>query len=124
MHGRLGAFAHAVWMPADRNSIEFSLEGGVYYRGAIPGRDNDALDLSVACLRISDKVAAAVNAANQRAHTSSSQPDFEATIELVYRYQVARWCSIQPHAQYVIQPGGMRDHDNTLILGVRTNIAF
>ena len=120
----LGAFAHAVWMPPDRNVIEFSVEGGLHYRGLIPGRDDDALGLGVAYLHLSDKVAAAVNAANQRDHTSHRQPDFEATIELVYRYQAAPWLSVQPHAQYVIQPGGTPDHDNALILGVRTNIAF
>jgi porin len=120
----LGAFAHAAWMPPNRNYIEFSIEGGLHYHGAIPGRDHDALGLGIAYIRISDQVADAVNAANQRDHTSNNQPDFEATIELVYRYQVAPWFSIQPHAQYVIQPGGTKDIDNALIVGVRTNIAF
>lgn len=120
----LGAFAHAVWMPPNRNYLEFSIEGGLYYHGAIPGRDHDALGLGIACIRISDQVAGAVNAANQHDHTSTSQPDFEATIELIYRYKVAPWFSIQPHVQYVIQPGGTPDIDNALILGVRTNIAF
>ena len=69
-----------IWMPPDRNFIEFSLEGGLHYRGAIPRSDNDALSLGVACLRISDKVVSAVNAANQRDRTTHSQPDFEATI--------------------------------------------
>jgi porin len=120
----LGVFAHAAWMPADRNPIEFSIEGGLHYRGLIPGRDMDALGLGVAYLRISDEVAAAVNHANRSDHGSRSVPDFEATIELVYRYQVAPWCSIQPHAQYVIQPGGTKDIENALILGLRTTIAF
>jgi hypothetical protein len=40
------------------------------------------------------------------------------------RCQVAPWLSIQPHAQYVMQPGGTDDIDNALILGIRTNIAF
>ncbi len=120
----LGAFAHAVWMPPNRNTLEFSLEGGLYYHGAIPGRDHDALGLGVAFIKISDRVASAVRAANQDDHTSNSVPDFEATIELVYRYQVAPWLWVQPHAQYVIQPGGTKDHDNAFIIGVRTNIAF
>ena len=120
----LGAFAHAVWMPPDRNFVEFSGEGGLHYHGAIPGRDHDALGLGVAFIRISDQVASAVRAANRHDHTSNSVPDFEVTIEIVYRYQAAPWLSIQPHAQYVIQPGGTKDHDNALILGVRTNFAF
>ena len=120
----LGAFAHAVWMPRNRNYLEFSIEGGLYYHGPIPGRDHDALGLGVAYIRISDEVADAVNSANQQDHTAYCQPDFEATIELVYRYQVAPWFSIQPHAQYVVQPGGTDDIDDALILGVRTNIAF
>jgi porin len=120
----LGAFVHAAWMPPDRNFIEFSIEGGLYYRGAIPGRDDDALGLGVAYLRISDQVGAAVEKANRRDGTNYRYPDFEATIELVYRYQAAPWFSIQPHAQYVIQPGGTKDRDNALILGLRTNITF
>lgn len=120
----LGIFAHAVWMPPNRNYLEFSIEGGLYYRGIIPGRDRDALGLGVAYIRISDQVASAVTAANQHDDTAYSRPDFEATIELVYRYQVAPWLSVQPHAQYVIQPGGTKDIDNAFILGVRTNIAF
>ena len=111
-------------MPQNRNFVEFSFEGGLHYRGAIPGRDKDALGLGVAFIRISDEVGAAVRDANQRDGTSSSRPDFEATIELVYRYQAAPWFSIQPHAQYVIQPGGTQDIDNALILGVRMTIAF
>lgn len=120
----LGAFAHAVWMPPNRNYVEFSIEGGLYYHGLIPGRDHDALGLGIAYIRISDPVADAVNATNHQDHTAYSRPDFEATVELVYRYQVAPWFSIQPHAQYVIQPGGTKDIDNALVLGVRTNIAF
>ena len=120
----LGAFAHAVWMPPDRNFVEFSVEGGLDYHGAIPGRDHDALGLGVAFIKISDRVASAVRAANRHDHTSHRVPDFEATIELVYRYQAAPWLSIQPHAQYVIQPGGTQDYGNAFILGVRTNIAF
>ena len=120
----VGAFAHAVWMPPDRNYVESSVEGGLHYHGAIPGRDHDSLGLGVAFLKISDRVGSAVRAANQRDHTSLGVPDFEATIELVYRYQVAPWLWVQPHAQYVVQPGGTKDHDNALIFGVRTNFAF
>ena len=93
-------------MPQDRNFVAFSIEGGLHYLGAIPGRDHDALGLGVAYIGISDQVAAAVRDTNHRDQTSHRQADFEATIELVYRYQVAPWCSIQPHAQYVVQPGG------------------
>jgi porin len=120
----LGAFAHAVWMPPNRNFLDFSIEGGLHYRGAIPGRNKDALGLGIAYISISDQVGAAVDAANKADGTSSRRPDFEATIELVYRYQAAPWLWIQPHAQYVIQPGGTKDRDNALILGVRTNIVF
>jgi hypothetical protein len=54
------------------------------------GRDDDALGLGVAYIHISDKVAAAVSAANQHDHTDNSEPDFEATIELVYRCKLRR----------------------------------
>jgi porin len=120
----LGVFGHAAWMPRNRNFLEFSFEGGLHYRGAIPGRDKDALGLGIAFVSISDRVAAAVQAANKADGTFHTRPDFEATIELVYRYQAAAWFSIQPHAQYVIQPGGTKDLGNALIIGLRTNVAF
>ena len=120
----LGAFAHAAWMPQNRNFLEFSIEGGLHWRGALAGRDKDALGLGVAFIKISDQVASAVRASNQRDGTSNRVPDFEATFELVYRYQVAPWLWVQPHAQYVIQPGGTKDHDNAVVIGLRTNIAF
>ena len=120
----LGAFAHAVWMPPDRNFVEFSIEGGLHYRGLIAGREKDALGLGVAFIKVSDHVASAVRASNRSDGTSNRVPDFEATIELVYRYQVAPWLWVQPHAQYVIQPGGTQDYGNAIVIGVRTNIAF
>ncbi len=120
----LGVFGRVVWMPPDRNYVAFSVEGGLHWGGAIPGREMDALGLGFAFMKISDHVASAVRAANLRDGTANSVPDFEATVELVYRYQAAPWLSIQPHAQYVIQPGGIKDRGDALIIGVRTNIAF
>lgn len=120
----LGVFGHAAWMPPNRNFLAFSVEGGLHYRGALPGRDQDALGLGIAYIGISDQVAAATIDSNRRDQTSKKRPDFEATLELVYRYQAAPWFWIQPHAQYVVQPGGTAERGNALILGVRTNIAF
>lgn len=120
----LGVFGHAAWMPQNRNFLEFSCEAGFHYRGAIPGRGKDAFGLGVAFIRISDRVAAAVQDANKADGTSISRPDLEATIEMIYRYQASSWLSIQPHMQYVVRPGGTSDLGNALILGVRTNIAF
>ena len=120
----LGIFGHAVWMPRDRNFIDFSFEGGLHYQGPIPGRGEDAIGLGIAFLHISDEVRNAVQKSNRADGTALRRPDFEATLELTYRYQASPWLSIQPHAQYVIQPGGTGDLDNALILGIRTNIAF
>src|SRR5205085_4746275 len=60
----LGTFAHAVWMPPDRNLVEFSVEGGLHYQGPFPGRDDDALGLGIAYIKFSDDVADAVRSAN------------------------------------------------------------
>jgi porin len=120
----LGAFAHAAWMPNDRNQIEFSIEGGLHYRGPFRGRDDDAIGLGLAFLKISDRVASAVRDSNRADRASQRVPDYEATMELVYRYQVEPWFSIQPHLQYVIHPGGTNERDNALIIGIRSNVTF
>ena len=120
----IGIFARAVWLPPDRNYVTFSLEGGLHWGGAIPGRDKDALGLGIAFVKISAHAASAVRAANLRDRTSFGVPGYEATVELVYRYQAAPWLSIQPHAQYVIHPGGTKDRGDAIVIGVRTNFAF
>ena len=104
----MGAFVHGAWLPPNRNFVEFSVEGGFHYRGPVAGRDKDALGLGIAFLKISDRAASAVRRANQQDQISNSVPNFEATIELVYRYQAAPWLSIQPHAQYVTSPAARR----------------
>lgn len=120
----LGLFAHGIWMPPDRNPVMYSVEGGLHYRGALPGRDDDAIGMGVAVLRVSPDVADAVRAANLADGAGRSVPGHELTLEWVYRWQVSRWLWIQPHVQYVFQPGGTRDVGNALVVGIRLNWAM
>lgn len=82
-------------MPGDRNFVSFSFESGLHYRGVIPGRDEDALGLGIDVIWISEDVRRAVDRTNRADRTAESRPDFEATIELVDRYQAAPWLSIR-----------------------------
>ena len=84
----------------------------------------DQLGLGFAFLDVSDRIADATRAANRRDATHFTKPDYEATIELTYQFQLTPWCVVQPDAQWIIHPGGSRAIDDALVIGLRTAIAF
>lgn len=44
--------------------------------------------------------------------------------EFTYQAQVAKWLTIQPDVQFIINPGGTQDLNNALVIGARAVIAF
>ena len=48
----------------------------------------------------------------------------ETTLELDYQYNPAPWLSIQPDAQYILDPGGDSSRGDILVLGLRTIVRF
>ncbi len=117
----LCVFARATFAPKDRNFFSRAYETGVIYHGL---RDGDELGLGVAFTDISSRVADATRAANRHDGTRFATPDYEAVVELTYRFPITPWCSMQPDAQWIIHPGGSRAIDNALVIGLRTTIVF
>ena len=67
---------------------------------------------------------AAVHNSNVADHTHNARPDYERVIEVTYCIQLTKWLTIQPDFQYIIHPGGSREFDNAVVIGLVSTIAF
>jgi porin len=107
-----------VGAPGDRNSLQYEFTTGARYTGLIPGRDADKVGFG---LIYSDN-----GIAFSQANVNDGGPGLggETTLELDYQYNPAPWLSIQPDAQYIIDPGGNSNRDDILVLGLRTIVRF
>jgi len=129
----LGFFARGVAAPSDRNEVDLYADGGFTFRGPLPWRPADMIGLAFAYGRISPDAAAFDSAL-----AASGQPipirNYEAAIELTYRWRLAERWFIQPDLQYIFHPGGNIANPanpaggsaipNALVLGLRTALRF
>ena len=49
---------------------------------------------------------------------------YEAAIELTYKAQFFEWLCIQPDLQYIINPGAIKNINNSTVGLIRTYISF
>ena len=130
----LGAFLRVAGSPDDRNVIDFYADGGINYKGPLPGRDADIVGLAVAYAHVSGDASALDR--DIRSVTGTNHPirDYELAVELTYKAQVTPWWTLQPDFQMIFHPGGhgldptdptgTRPIGDAAILGLRTTIAF
>jgi porin len=104
--------------PGDRNPLEYEFTMGGRYTGLFPGRDTDKAGFG---LIYSDN-----GYAFSQASQNAGGPGIggETTLELDYQFNPAPWLSIQPDAQYIIDPAGIQSRDNIVVLGLRTIVHF
>jgi porin len=102
----VGVFARAMGAPGDRNLVNFYLDAGVTWKGAIPGRDADTAGLAFAYARLSDT--ATKLDSDTAFFTGNPYPNRrnETTLDLSYQAQIAPWLQVQPDAQYLFNLNG------------------
>lgn len=129
----IGVFARVMGGPGDRNPLSFYVNGGVTWKGMIPGRDDDVFGLGFAYAKVGaaargyDSDTAFFNPGN-----FSPIRSHETVIEATYAFQATPWWIIKPDIQYVIRPGGgvpnpndpTKIIGNALVLGLATQIRF
>jgi porin len=93
------------------NAITSYLGGGLVRSGTWRGRDDDQFGVSLACARFGDRHRALVDTGAR-----------ELILEAAYRWVAARWLSLEPDAQYVIDPSGRRDIPDALVLALRVKV--
>jgi len=102
----LSAFLRVTGLPDDRNQMPFYFDTGLSYKGPFEGRDDDVAALGFAFGRMSSALAARDADARRLGTATAPDHDYEAAIELSYRYQVTPWLTLVPDVQYVVHPGG------------------
>jgi porin len=117
-------FLRANYLPNDRNLIDFYIDGGVSYKGLIPGRDDDTIGVAGGYGHISSLVSAADAPPLVR--------DYQALIEVTYQATVLPGFTLQPDFQYVFHPGahgvpdpntGLPTHD-AAVFGLRATVHY
>ncbi|ABD89164.1 carbohydrate porin [Rhodopseudomonas palustris] len=117
-------FVRGGWTPSDRNVVSWYIDGGVGFKGFVPGREADTLTIGVAHSKISREAAA------YSFDNSALRRTGETVLEVSYIAQVNPWWTVQPDFQYIAKPAGgaLRDDgsvvDDAYVFGVRTTITF
>ncbi|MBF9232200.1 carbohydrate porin [Microvirga alba] len=129
----IGAFARISASPSDRNLISFYADGGLTWKGMIPGREDDTFGLSFAYSRISNGARGFDQDINFFTDSARSVRTSEAVIEVTYQAQIVPGWTIQPDFQYVFRPGGNASNPrdptgarikDAAIFGLRTTIRY
>ena len=129
---KASAFLRGGIAPSDRNLVSWYVDGGMAFKGLIPGRVEDIVGFGVAHSKISRNAAAL----DQDTLALNGPPyplrNAETVIELNYTAKIAPWWWVQPDLQYIIHPGGNVPHPNdptrkvqdALLIGARSTISF
>ena len=107
----MATFARIGWAADRVNPIGRYLGGGLVRTGVF-GRD-DRLGVAVA--------RASFGAPFRRTNAATRA---ETVVELTYRAPVTRWLTVQPDAQWVVDPGGDPRRRDALVLGMRAEVGF
>lgn len=100
------------------NMIDWYFDAGFNFSGFIPGRDSDVAGIAVAHSSFSHNFSGAQVADGSNPFTS------ETVIEATYKIQVLPWWVLQPDCQYIFNPGGEQNENDSIIIGLRTAIVF
>ncbi|MGN7159654.1 carbohydrate porin [Sphingomonas sp. SAFR-052] len=100
------------------NIFDRFVSGGIVGHGLVPGRPADDSGIAIAW-------AGASSASRDLALARhGGRPDAETAIELTHRVAVTDWLGVQPHVQYVLDPGLDPTLDDALVLGIRLTAAL
>ncbi|NNL66671.1 MAG: hypothetical protein HKP30_10540, partial [Myxococcales bacterium] len=110
----LGVFARASRADPEVSPIEWFASAGLQWRGALPGRPDDALG-----------VAAYRGWASGRLR--DADPDafrHETGLELYYRIQLLPWLAVTPDLQYIVEPGAIPEAGDAVLAQLRIRVSF
>ena len=114
----LAVFGRLGFAESELNQFSRYAGGGVTYQGLLPDRPDDTLGLAVAHV--------ANGSPFRRAQLLAGTPvgKSETNVELTYRAPLTDWLTVQPDAQWVINPGADPSLQNAFVVGLRFEIGF
>jgi len=108
----LGLFFRYGFAHGDTNQIEDFWSVGGQYKGLIPRRDEDVLGLGVAQGIL----------AHELGYTRGVNPGRETVIETYYNIKIVNGLTLSPDVQYVIDPGGLHNGNDFVVVGMRLHL--
>ncbi len=116
---RVTAFLRGGGAPGNRNVIGWYCDVGVNATGLLPGRTDDVAGIAFARSSFSRSFSD-----YQQTTEGTRAFDSEMVIEATYKAQITPWWMVQPDLQFILTPGGERNCDNAIVLGLRTSVSF
>jgi len=114
---KLGSFLRFQYLPAESSSVvHWYVDGGLELSSPWVWRADDALSFGFAYLRFGRDYVEALRSAGV------DVSDYQGSLELVYRAQLAPWLTLQPDMQYFFDPHLSRR--NAFAIGLRAVIDF
>jgi porin len=98
------------------NRLDLSVEGSLLYRGAVPGRPDDAAGAGFAYARNGSPFLEAQERDGKPLERA------ETVLELTYRAELGRYFVLQPDLQWIVNPGMDPALDDALIFGLRAYV--
>ncbi|MEO8206506.1 MAG: carbohydrate porin, partial [Chthoniobacterales bacterium] len=98
--------------------IPYQINGGLIYKGLIPGRQQDQTIFGVIYGSFGSDYAQTVSP------SGGGYPSYELDFEFGYRINFSKFLYVQPDIQYVINPGGTGNIPNALVLGSQMGVTF
>src|SRR5260370_26752192 len=127
----VGLCLHVQAGPSDRNLSDLFVEGGVNWNAPFHERPDDVAGLSFAYLGISPAARRFSRDLVAFGQAASSYSTHETVIEATYKASISDRLTLQPDAQFVLNPNahipgsfGPKPLSNTLIIGIRATITL
>lgn len=106
----LSVFGGFICAPQERiNTLPYFVSAGASYRGLVRGRDKDSAAFALYYGGFSRDLPGQT---------------YELVLEWTYAIAVARWLTVQPDLQYVINPGGRSSVGNAVVIGAQLAVEF
>ena len=112
----LSAFLRIGAAPDERSTVPFYFDGGINFKGLLPGRDDDLAGLAFSYTKLSTNLRDEDGTALDSHH--------EAILEATYKIRATKWLTVLPDLQYIWNPGAREKQDNAVIAGIRFNVTF
>jgi porin len=128
----LAAFARVSTAPGDRNPAVFYADGGLTFKGVLPGRPDDMAGIAFGYAKASNRLRAQQRDARAFGATTPILSS-EVLLEVTYQAQLVPGWTLQPDLQYIRRPsGGVANPANptgqrikdAVLLGLRTTIQY
>ena len=106
----LSVFAGFVYAPQERiNPVPWFASAAASYRGLLPGRERDTAAFALYYDGFSRNLPGQT---------------YEMVLEWTYSIAIARWLTVQPDLQYVINPGGRSSVGSAVVIGAQLAVEF